>query len=45
MLSFNAPEGLIIFKLLELSSLYFNTKVVLPFDLTMFLVDSASASK
>ena len=39
MLSFNAPEGPIIFKLLELSSLYFNTKVVLPFDLTMFLVE------
>ena len=29
MLSFNAPEGLIISELLELSSLYFNTKVVL----------------
>ena len=39
MLSFNAPEGLIISELLELSSLYFNTKVVLLFDLTMFLVE------
>ena len=29
MLSFNAPEGPIIFELLELSSLYFNTKVIL----------------
>ena len=28
MLSFNAPEEPIIFELLELSSLYFNTKVV-----------------
>ena len=39
MLSFNAPEGPIIFELLELSGLYFNTKVVLLFDLTMFLVE------
>ena len=39
MLSFNAPEGLIISELLELSRFYFNTKVVLSFDLTILEVE------